>query len=129
MDDVVDFDGFDRPRKLKVDVNSISEFEDRAGFSIFDVVFNTDRLRIGTIRMLLYATMKADDKRLTPDKIGEMMNDYIVKGGDLQTLANALVEAINKSRLIIALSGGNPNETRGNGQTPLTSESGSAKDL
>ena len=58
MDDVVDFEGFDRPRKLQVDVNSVSEFEDRAGLSIFELVFNTDRLRIGVIRELFWATMK-----------------------------------------------------------------------
>jgi hypothetical protein len=117
LDDVVDFDGFDRPRRLRVDVNSISDFEDTAGLSIFELVFNTDRLRMGVIRTLLWATMKADDKKLTRERVGAMMNDYIVGGGDLQVLANALVEAINKSRLIVALSGGDPNAKRGTQST------------
>jgi hypothetical protein len=127
LDDVVDFDGFDRPRKLRVDVNSVSDFEDAAGVSIFELVFNVDRLRIGVIRTLLWATMKADDKKLTRERVGALMNEFIVGGGDLQALANALVEAINKSRLITALSGGAPNVKAGTtAPSSPTSENGSA---
>jgi hypothetical protein len=126
LDDVVDFDGFDRPRKLRVDVNSVSDFEKEAGQSIFEMLNAAEnRLRIGNIRTLLWATMKADDRRLTIERVGVMMNDYLANGGQLQKLADALVEAINKSRLMTALAGASPNVEGGENATSLISENGS----
>lgn len=101
--DFVQFDELDKPRRIRFDTNAICDFDDAAGRSIMDVVFGDDRLTTGDIRILLWAGLKWEDRRLTKERAGTLLENFIVEGGKVQELADAITEAVSKSRLFQAI--------------------------
>lgn len=117
---------FDRPRILRFDTNAICDFEDVARRSIVDVVFGQERLTLGEVRLLLWAGFKHEDPRLSRSFVGTLLENHIVAGGTVQALADAVTEAVKRSRLYIALVGAvDPNSKGEASKASPTSASGS----
>lgn len=108
---------FDKERILRFDTNAISDFEDVVGKSIVDVVFGSERMTLGSIRSLLWAGFKHEQPRLTRAQVGTMLEEYIVAGGTVQTLADEITAAVTRSRLFVALMGAIPPNSKGEAAT------------
>ncbi len=81
----------DRPRKLRFGMNSLIMIEELTGKSLV----NMDMTAIGfkDIRAIIYAGLYADDKTLTPDQVGDLIDEY----SDIQTVSAKLEEAFTAS--------------------------------
>jgi hypothetical protein len=102
MDDMVEFGGLDKPRRLRLDMNAVCDFEDATGKTIFDA-FDGGRMSFGLARTLLWAALKHEDRRLSRERVGQLLEQYLEGGGTLAEVAEATAEAINRSRLFSAL--------------------------
>lgn len=124
--DFVQFDDLDRERKIRFDSNAISEYEDFSRKSIIDVIFVQPTLTIGDVRALLWAGLHWEEARLTRERVGLLLEDYLVNGGLLGDLAAAIRLAINRSRLFSALAAGtSPNSSGEASKASPNSETGS----
>lgn len=119
-EDFVRFDDLDKPRRLRFDTNAICDFDDEARRSIIDVVFGQDRLSTGDIRLLMWAGLKWEDKRLTKERAGMLLENFIVEGGNVNDISQAITDAVAKSRLFIAISGRPDPNSKGEAKTSPT---------
>jgi hypothetical protein len=85
----------DKPRRLRFDINALIDIENvSGGKSIQQVLGN---MGIGTIRLLMWAGLKHDDRRLTQEKTGELLQEHLDAGGDIVSLVDILTEAMDVS--------------------------------
>jgi len=87
----------DKPRKLRFDINALSDAEEALGVGIGAIL--QQNLGIRTIRALLWAGLKWQDHGLTLQRAGTLLQKYIEDGGDLSVLEGKLVEALIGSGL------------------------------
>lgn len=83
---------------LKYDFNAIADLEERAGQGVGSL-FSEGRLGFNTIRLLVWAGCKGQNKSLTLEQAGQAVQDYVSGGGSMDTLANSIIDAIQKSGL------------------------------
>lgn len=87
----------DKPRKLRFDINALSDAEEALGVGIGAIL--QQNLGIRTIRALLWAGLKWQDHGLTLQRAGTLLQKYIEDRGDLSVLEEKLVEALMGSGL------------------------------
>jgi hypothetical protein len=83
--------------KLKYDINSISDLEDKIDKSINDLIQN---IGISACRSLLWAGIKHSNKYLTLKDVGAMMNNHLKNGGDFKDLIPNIVVALKESGIL-----------------------------
>jgi len=117
----------DRERILRFDTNAICDFEEVAGKSVLEAVYGpTGVLTIADIRNLLWAGLRHEDDRLSRPRMGHLIEAFLMDGGRMQTLADAIASAVERSRLFQALrEARDPNSPR-EPKSSQTSASGSA---
>jgi hypothetical protein len=111
MLNTVDFNLFDRPRHLKYDINAIADIERETKTGI-TALLQQERLGFDSIRILLWGGLKHEDRTLTVEKVGDLIQNYMVdqKSNLFQALtvfSDKIVEGLTKSGLI-GDTGGNP---------------------
>lgn len=99
----------DKERKLRFDFNSIADVEERLGAGIAKV-FNEDNIGFNTIRALYWAGLKWQDKGLTMDRTGRILNKAINEGTTFKQLMNDMQEALEISGIISKKAMGVQNE-------------------
>lgn len=99
----------DKPRRLMFDVNALSDAEDALGTSIGKAM--TQRAGIREIRTLLWAAMKWEDRGLTVERAGNILQKYIEAGGSLEEIGTKIGEAIVASGLFKTEGADDPNGT------------------
>lgn len=62
----------DKPRTLRFTLNSLAEIEDRLGVSLAKM--SEVELGIKSIRTMLWAGLIHEDKQITEDEVGEMVD-------------------------------------------------------
>jgi len=92
----VPFDLLDRPRNIRFDVNALADLEEKLGIGPAQI-FSEERTGYATIRGLLWAGIKWEDKRITVDRAGELLQTFLEKGGELEKLMMPLAEALTNS--------------------------------
>ena len=98
----------DKPRKLRLETNALSDAEQVLDMGIGRVM--QKELGIAMIRALLWAGLKWQDPGLTLTKVGGLMNVYLENGGDLEVLGAKVGEALIASGLFNKqLEGEDPN--------------------
>lgn len=103
MLNAVDFNLFDKPRHLKFDLNALADAEREVKTGI-TTLFNEERMGVDTVRIFIWAGLKHEDKALTINKVGEMIEDYIINSGEdlmeaLSELQNVIMEGIMASKV------------------------------
>ena len=88
-----------RVRKLKYDYNAIADLEERAGMGI-GRLFDEDNIGLHTIRLIIWAGLRHEERGLTTDRVGKMIQEYIEGGGDLEDLVGKAVEALEKCEFL-----------------------------
>lgn len=76
----------DRVRTLKFTLNSLEIIEDLTGQSLDKI---GQSMNMKTLKALLFAGLVHEDKELTPEQIGDM-----IEVGDLERVSQALSEAL-----------------------------------
>jgi hypothetical protein len=122
MDDFVTVDLFDRPRRLRYDANAVADYEEDQKELLVDTFFMdpNKRMGIGIVRAALWAGFKGEDKRLTKERVGMMIENYLNGGGQIPTLLEHIYDALTRSRLFSVTKSNDPNA-----QSPGNSPNGS----
>ena len=92
----------DRPRKLRFDMDAMSEFENLEGLSILEWMANfNDKggmgLKVKQLRALLWAGLLHEDATLTPKRTGELVEENVPGDGfiaKMNVFLPRLIEAI-----------------------------------
>ena len=77
MLNAVDFNYFGKPRHLKFDINAMGDFEREMKLSVM-AAMSAERFGLDATRVLLWAGLKHEDQSLTPYKIGNWIQKYII---------------------------------------------------
>ncbi len=81
----------DKPRKLRFSINQLVEAEELLGRPITEV-FKDGRIGLRELRLLLWVGLKWEDRRLTLQQVGELMDTV-----SLTYIAEKLGEAITNA--------------------------------
>lgn len=79
----------DRPRKLRYGMNSMVVIEDLTGLKVSKIDFNN--IGFKELRSIAYAGLCHEDKTLTPEGVGELIDEY----SDVKEFSEKMAEAIN----------------------------------
>lgn len=83
----------DKARNLKYTVNSLIELEQATGKPVMGIMEDSDEISFTLLRALLYFGLKWEDKDLTLEKTGEVMDCIMEKEG-MAAIAQAIGKAI-----------------------------------
>lgn len=83
---------------LRYDFNALADLEEKAGQGVGSL-FSEGRLGFNTIRLLVWAGCKWQNKNLTLEQAGQAIQDYVVSGNSMDALANTILDEIQKSGL------------------------------
>lgn len=86
-----------KERRLKYDYNAICMAEERSGKTIIQLL-NENQMSFSAIRVLLFAGLLHQERNLTLDRVGVMMNEYLNKG-KLEDLLLHIIQGIKNSGL------------------------------
>lgn len=109
----------DKERQLRFDLNALADADEVAGKSISEFLAG-DRVGLSAIRALLWAGLKGEDRRLTVEQAGQLMQDELAKGADS---ISAITMKIREAMVAAGLFG--ESETK-NGKAEPEKPSGSA---
>lgn len=84
--------------KLRYTFNSLADIEQQAGKSITRL-FEAEDLGMNTIRLLLWGGLRHNDKGVTLDRVGMIIDSFLDEKRDLEELMDVINDAISKSKL------------------------------
>jgi hypothetical protein len=87
----------DRPRRIRFDVNALSDAEEALGMGLGAVM--QTQMGVRMIRALLWAGLRWEDRGLTLERTGTLIQQYIESGGTLEDLGEKLTQALVASGL------------------------------
>lgn len=86
----------DRIRHLRLTPNALADAETITGLGIAAMV-GVDRIGFRSIRALLWAGLKWEDRALTIEKAGDLMEIWREHGKTLEQLGDLIVSALEES--------------------------------
>ncbi len=86
----------DRPRRLRLDHNALVTVEELIGKPISRIVAGGE-LGFREIRALVFAGLRHDDRRLTLERVGELLDEYVAQGHDLAHVLDLVTRALEQS--------------------------------
>lgn len=91
----------DRERKLKYTINSLVDFEESVGMPVVQVAMNPFLMAsFRMIRAFLWVGLKWEEHKLTPERTGALIQQFLDEGGDLKVLSTAIEDALLESGVI-----------------------------
>ena len=82
----------DKKRYLQAGINAIIRMEEELGRPMSDL---SENVKIGDLRTILYCLLVGHDKKLTPEKVGDLMDVAIEKHG-IEYLSEKIGEAMKQ---------------------------------
>lgn len=109
-------------RRLRYDFNAISELEERLNVTIGQLMAPGHQSGFREIRGFLWAGLKWENRALTPEKIGELIQQHINAGGELSLLMDKATQALQASGLfgVPKEEGAGPTKEAGEKQAPTS---------
>lgn len=89
----------DRLREVKYDFNAIADIEEVSGKGI-GFLLREENMGINTIRLLIWAGLKHEDKKLTRSEVGDLLTDYLKAGGTWDELGKVISDAFEQSGIM-----------------------------
>jgi hypothetical protein len=83
----------DRERHLRFNFNAMCRVEKATGLT-FTQVINPKEFGMSTLRLLLWAGLIWEDKHLTIEDTGELIDAYIENGGRIEDVGGYLTDAM-----------------------------------
>ena len=91
----------DRTRQLLFRIQDLRDLCRRlGGLTMIQLLERLAAMDLDTIMVALQMGLRHEDKRLTPDRVGELVQQHIDRGGTMADILNALNEAIEASGVI-----------------------------
>lgn len=90
----------DKPRKLRFDINALDGLEQALNLPLGAIL---GLFRQGSIRAAKVAAwfgLRHEDKNLTEQKVGVILQDYLDGGGTIPELHNLIIDAIFASGVV-----------------------------
>lgn len=81
----------DKPRGLRFGLNALVRVEEMIGKPISKL--DLDNISVKDMRTIIYAGLYHEDKNLTPERVGELIDDF----SDINTVAEKLGEAMTEA--------------------------------
>ncbi len=104
-----------KPKRLRYDFNALADLEAKAGAGI-GALMSEERVGLNTMRLLIWAGLKHEDRTLTPEKVGDMLQTLMEGGMELSVPMAAVTKALQQSG-IIAKPGDDEEGNEGNAKT------------
>lgn len=90
----------DKPRSLRYDLNALADVETLLGKPFGVVVGEMRALGVVSLRALLWAGLRHEDRRLTVERAGALIQGYLEQDGNLlEQLYAKIDEALVKSKV------------------------------
>lgn len=86
----------DKPRKLRFGVNALITVEEMTGKSITE--FNFNSISMKDIRTIIYAGLVHEDKDLTPEIVGNLIDEYSSVTEISEALGKAMDNTYGKAK-------------------------------
>jgi hypothetical protein len=86
-------------KRLKYDFNAIADIEEKANMSIGEM-FTDEKAGFHTIRLLLWGGLKHEDRGITVQRVGLLIQNHIEEGGTLAELLEPIGKALNNSGIV-----------------------------
>lgn len=83
----------DRPRRLRFDANALADLEGVMGMGLGRMMAD-DQMGIRTLRAMLWAGLKWEDRGLTLERAGRLIMQYVEQGGSLPVLGVKMKDAM-----------------------------------
>jgi hypothetical protein len=114
MLNAIEFNYFDRPRRLKFDINAIADIERETKTGIMSLL-QYERLGFDSIRVLLWGGLKHEDRNLTIEKVGNLIQNYAINQKcnlfeAFTIFSEKILEGLRESGLIEVAEGNPPAE-------------------
>lgn len=91
----------DRPRKLRYRIPDLRDACRRlGGLTISALLDRLGQLDLDAVLIVVWAGLRHEDKRLTPERVEELVQDQVDKGVSVAALVLQLTEALNLSGII-----------------------------
>ena len=84
----------EREYELKFTINILCEMSEQ-GFDVMNI--GAVNINIRTVRDLFYYGLKGADKKITKNKAGDIMDEFIEEGHSFDELIDLVMEALGKS--------------------------------
>lgn len=84
----------DKPRTLRYGINALVKIEDLTGKSLMSLDLNS--VGIKDLRIIIYAGLYHEDDSLTPELVGDLIDEYSDITEISEKLGEALTEAFGK---------------------------------
>lgn len=104
----------DKPRRLRFDLNALADLEGVLGLGIGQI-FKEEMIGVRVIRALLWAGLKWEDRGLTLERVGTLLNSYLESEGTLQGLLDKIMEALTAAGWLAGLGGTEADQGNGAG--------------
>jgi len=107
MKQYIAVDFLDKPRRMRFTVNSICDLEKNLGMPI-GKAFSEDSIGLETIRALLWAGLKWEDRLLSATMTGDLIQKYLEDGGAMAEITRVIGESLSASGIIKQAKPGEP---------------------
>lgn len=88
----------DHPRRLRYDVNALDQLERvMDGAALVDILTAFERASVRALKLALWVGLKHEDKNLTLERTGVLMQDWFDQGHALPDLRDLIRDAIYAS--------------------------------
>ena len=88
-----------KTKRLKYDFNAIADVEEKSGMGMAKL-FSEDMVGFNTIRLLVWAGLRHEERGITTDRAGMIIKDMMESGYTLETIMELIMEALMKSGVI-----------------------------
>lgn len=91
----------DKPRRLRFTFNDLADVDAKLGSSVLYMLADPERIaerfNFNVFRTLLWAGLKWEDHTLTVERVGNIIDSYLEKGGDFNYVVEKLIEGLVNS--------------------------------
>lgn len=90
------FRGDDKVRRIRYDFNAISELEENLDAPI-GMLLSEKEAGFRVLRGLLWVGLKWEHRSLTPQAVGDLIQQHLEEGGEIADLMKAATDALQRS--------------------------------
>lgn len=90
----------DKPRRLRFDVNALDALESALGEPLGRMIGLLAQGSIRALKLAIWQGLRHEDRMLTPDRAGNLVQDWFDAGRELGDLNDVVIEAIYASGVV-----------------------------
>ena len=89
----------DKPRMFRYDFNAVADIEEKADMNIAELL-KPERFGHHTIRLIVWGGLRWNNKGLTIDAAGKMINKFMENGGDVEEVYMQIQDMLVKAGIL-----------------------------